>query len=98
MLILIVIKRLMNKVGKMIKILNNGKEKTYRTRCGHCGTDFTYQNEDVKEKEKEDYSYSTLSVKCPVCEKDVYVYLVSVEEWDKQNQNLLNYPSYSCVN
>lgn len=75
----------------MTKIIKNGREKVFRARCRDCATDFSFEFEDVTE-----ISAPVISgmpplpnmpkmrvAKCPVCQADVPVDLITEEEWDR---------------
>lgn len=47
----------------MINILKSGKDKVFVEKCQHCGTDFSYQMDDVTR-----FLDNNL-VKCPLCEE-----------------------------
>lgn len=69
----------------MIKIIKNGREKTFRGKCFDCATEFSYQTEDVTEVEMPgavlDWLKKQRYVKCPVCDAQVSVTLMTDEEW-----------------
>lgn len=75
----------------MTKIIKNGKDKVFRARCRDCATDFSFEFEDVMEISAPVIpGMSPLPnmpkmrvVKCPVCQADVSVDLVTDEEWGK---------------
>lgn len=74
----------------MTKIINNGKDKTFYTKCLHCATEFEYQLQDVQVKETGDALFNEIkTVKCPSCNKDATATLLTREECEEL---LSNYP------
>lgn len=71
----------------MTKIINNGREKTFRARCMDCVTDFSYTWEDVTEVETPYASLKWMQkqryVTCPVCSAQVVVSMLTQEEWER---------------
>ncbi len=57
----------------MINILKSGKDKIFVEKCQHCGTEFSYQLEDV-------IHYDDNLVECPLCRNYVPVSLRTMEE------------------
>ena len=72
----------------MIKILKDGtKDKKYFGKCGKCATEFEYEHSDVK-YEKNSYSNSEMKIiHCPVCGEQIFVSLMTKEEYDEANRN-----------
>ena len=88
-----------------MKIIKNGKEKNFITRCYSCGSDLEYTLEDVYKKEidsiaaifAKDSSQLMIGevncISCPVCGKELYALLVTKEEYKKH----MNDPQmYAC--
>lgn len=73
----------------MVKIISDGKIKTFYTKCLHCATDFTYQLEDVQTEKEEDSLFEVKTVKCPSCEENEVATLLTKEEYGKM---FLHYP------
>lgn len=71
----------------MIKIIKNGREKTFIARCMDCVSDFSYTWEDVSEVEIQGMTLPFLKkqrfVTCPVCGEQVPVGMLTPEEWDR---------------
>lgn len=72
-----------------MKVIKNGKEKTFITRCSSCGSDLEYTLEDVNKKKVEfgEINYVT----CPVCSKELYALLVVEGESPRNDPHI-----YAC--
>ena len=70
----------------MVKIVTNGKDKIFYTKCHKCSTEFEYQFEDVKtEKIKSlfgDSESDMEAVRCPVCNEPISATLLTKKEYD----------------
>ena len=68
----------------MIKIIKNGREKTFWARCMDCITDFNYTWEDVTEIDIPEMTLPYLKkqrfVTCPVCNSQVPVAMITDDE------------------
>lgn len=78
----------------MVKIISDGKNKTFYAKCHKCATEFEYQLEDIKtEKVKSiisDKEEDIEAVRCPVCDEIMPSNLITKEEYDK----MFNYHPY----
>lgn len=70
-----------------MKIIKNGKEKVFFIKCDECSTEFEYDHNDIFLSSGE-IQYKI--VKCPICGHEVYVTLLSKEEFDFYK----NFPQY----
>lgn len=68
----------------MTKIISDGNNKTFYTKCYECATDFEYQLSDVETVDSEQtHTIGTKAVKCPSCGEYVDATLMTEEEQDK---------------
>lgn len=71
----------------MIKIVKNGREKTFRERCHECATEYDYNIDDVIEIEDKTASLPFMRrikfVPCPVCGEHNPAALWTVEDWGR---------------
>lgn len=85
----------------MIKIIKNGNDKIFITRCAECASDLTYELSDVQRKKDEDNFYAHYSypyITCPVCYASTYVNLVTEEDNKKASFPAFMPTSYCCPN
>lgn len=85
----------------MIKIIKNGNDKIFITRCAECASDLTYELSDVQRKKDKNgfytqplYSY----INCPVCYASVYVNLTTEEDNKKASFPAFMPTGYCCPN
>lgn len=82
----------------MIKIIKNGEEKIFITRCTECASDLTYQLSDVQ-RIKNNFSLSSCPyINCPVCDANIYVNLTTEEDNKKAPFSVFMPNSYCCSN
>ena len=75
----------------MVKIILDGKDKIFYTKCPCCATEFEYQLSDVEDVPAgQYYVIGTKAVKCPSCQEFVGATLMTKEECDK----ILNHYPY----
>lgn len=68
----------------MVKIISDGRNKTFYTKCINCATEFEYQLSDVKTEKTENAVFNEIkTVKCPVCGEAESAMLLTKEEYDK---------------
>ena len=68
----------------MIKVITNGKEKIYFTRCVKCATDFEYEFSDVEiVPPVGDYGFGERNIICPICGEKNYAGLLTKDEFEK---------------
>lgn len=85
----------------MIKIIKNGNEKIFITRCAECASDLTYELSDVQRKKDTDEFYAQYSypyIICPVCNASTYVTLVTEEDNEKIKFSTFMSGGYCCPN
>lgn len=79
----------------MVKIISNGKNKTFYAKCFNCATDFEYQLSDTTTKELTDHLAKEMKViECPVCNEANIAMLLTKEE---QEKNFHQYPYGYCA-
>lgn len=67
----------------MVKIISDGKNKTFYTKCMNCATDFEYQLLDVETVAAGHlHVIGNRAVKCPSCGEFVDATLMTKEECD----------------
>lgn len=75
----------------MVKIISDGRNKTFYTKCMNCATDFEYQLSDVETVAAgHSHVIGNRAVKCPSCGEFVDATLMTKEECDK----ILNHYPY----
>lgn len=81
----------------MVKIISDGRNKMFYTKCHKCATEFEYQLEDIKtEKTKSIISVGDEdieAVRCPVCDEIIPSTLMTKEEYDRMFNH---YPYNRC--
>lgn len=85
----------------MIKIIKNGNEKIFITRCAECASDLTYELSDVQKRKNEDEFYAQYSypyIICPICNASTYVTLVTEEDNEKIKFPTFMSGGYCCPN
>ena len=86
----------------MIKIIKNGNDKIFITRCAECASDLTYElSEKKRKKDKDDFytHYSYPYITCPVCNANTYVTLITEEDNEKMKfPTFMPTGSYCCPN
>ena len=88
----------------MIKIIKNGNDKIFITRCAECASDLTYTLSDIhkREDEKEKFytGYIYPYIICPVCNTRVSANLTTEEDNNKFKFSTLGLfgGNYGCPN
>lgn len=72
-----------------MKIIKNGKEKTFFCKCHECATEFEYNYNDIYIPEENGLKFKF--VDCPVCGAKEYVTFQTKEEFDI----FKNFPTYN---
>lgn len=73
----------------MVKIIKDGKDKIFYTKCLHCATEFEYQLDDVQTEKTEGMIFEAKTIKCPSCGENTAATLLTREECERL---LSNYP------
>lgn len=76
-----------------MKVLKNGKEKSFYAHCLGCGSDLEYMNDDVK-KEAGDFTIQYIT--CPVCGTKLNANMETKEELDEWKLRAIGAFGYSC--
>lgn len=71
-----------------MKIIKNGKEKTFFCKCTECATEFEYNSNDIFIRKDDELKYKRVT--CPICSTDLYVTFQTKEEFDFYK----NFPTY----
>lgn len=82
----------------MIKILKDGtKDKKYFGKCGKCATEFEYEHSDVKYEKNAVSNSEVKIIHCPICGEQIFVSLLTKEEFDEVNRtSRYGLSSYCC--
>lgn len=84
----------------MIKIIKNGKDKVFYTKCSRCATEFTYTYEDIEMGYPETALIKELEqplVECPVCETTISANMITKEEIESFNNTCPMKCAMPCI-
>lgn len=80
-----------------MKVVKNGKEKTFYAQCNKCASELEYTFEDVQFTKHDTIYELEKKIVCPICGEEVYVSMLTKGEWEKFNSIPRGYPyAYGC--
>lgn len=76
-----------------MKIIKNGKEKTFFCKCTECATEFEYDSNDIFNGKMGELPYRMVT--CHICHEDLCATLLTKEEFDFY-KNFSTYQYFGC--